>query len=216
MRDDADVGNIYFCQIVRQQASHTSGCCEIPGWSTTMLHFNNNLYTWNIYVKMYFWYNQARWALWSHGKPTAFLKMLRFRVEEFIKDQSKNMVTSKPSLGLPQKFKMLFPVFSKKCSSIVTAAKNHSLGCAPAKSTGGFRGPLSVFDFGDPFRAFALGVESNFQQTRNGSVTVKLKKHPPKLVVVRPHPKKKPTPTFGDPVANLKRMWARISKKVCM
>ena len=119
-------------------------------------------------------------------------KIPRWRVH---KRSIKEHGNIKTSLGLPQN---VVSRFFKKCSSIVTAAKNHSFGCAPAKSTGGFRGPLSVFDFGDPSRAFALGVfDATSKKTRNGSVTVKLFYTPPNWLLLDPT-KKNNTNVWGS------------------
>lgn len=128
MRDNAYVGNIYFCQVVRQQASQTCGCCGNSWLIDNHASFQqqtSDLYTRNI-SKAVVLIQLSKMGLMIAWQ-THCLKMLRFLVEEFINDQSNNMVRSKHQSVVAT----LFPVFAT-CSSIVTAPNTIPLRCAAA------------------------------------------------------------------------------------
>ena len=136
------------------------------------------------------------------------------RVEEFINDQSKNMVTSKPSLGLPQNVVSRF--FQKSAPPLSLLPKTIPLD-VPLRNpqeVSGAHCRYSILEIPPGPLPWGLNATSNKNPERFGDQSWK---NTPNWLLLDPPPKQKqPTPTFGDPVANLKRMWARISKKVCV
>ncbi len=149
MRHDAYVGNIYFCQIVRQQASQTCWCCEIPGWSTTMLRFNNRLDLHETSIKMSTSKVVFRpepvvliqlsklglmMAWQAHCLPED-AKILCWRVHE------PSIKEHQPSSKHHFVIATLFPVQTRRCSSIVTLLRIPFfwMDRDPAKSIWGFR-----------------------------------------------------------------------------